>query len=222
MKSSIIQKFKILDLFCKAGGASLGMFWIDPLNIEITGVDIEPQPRYPFKFIQSDFRNVDLSNYDFIWSSPPCQKFSRVTPKHLKENHPDYIAELRSLLQNAKNNSGPVPFIIENVPCSPLNVTLKLTGEMFNKDWNKERWFESNFFILQPGSGRRRYKPVQFINTSSRKTRSQFYYMNHNEYSNAVPIEYSHYILSSYLESQKNLNRASKVIHSNCFPREGF
>jgi DNA (cytosine-5)-methyltransferase 1 len=63
------KKLKILDLFCKAGGASWGIYWVDPKNLEITGSDIETQPRYPFNFILSDFRNIKLDEYDFIWAS---------------------------------------------------------------------------------------------------------------------------------------------------------
>lgn len=216
------QKFKILDLFCKAGGASYGMFWVDPGNIEITGVDLEYQKNYPFNFIQSDFREVDLSGYNFIWASPPCQRFSRMTPKDKKENHPDYIPELRTLLKNNFDRSG-IHYCIENVPCSPLNVSLKLTGEMFNQSWNKERWFEMSFFILQPGSGRRRYNPKAFIHTSNKSDRGILSYMTHDEYKNAVPVQYSNFILKSFLDQQTSLNRAYKVKQKKLFsPAEGY
>lgn len=218
MTSLKTQKFKILDLFCKAGGASYGMFWIDPVNIEINGVDIEFQKNYPFKFIQADFRDVDLSNYDFIWASPPCQIHSRATKPEFKKNHIDLIPETRSFL-NYYNK----PFVIENVPSSTLNVNLKLYGEMFHLDFRKERWFETSFFILAPGN--KRIKPLKIFsgNDRSRHVTNPLKWMNYKEFKNSVPPEYSYYILKSYLESQSYFSRASKVpANQSVFPCEGL
>jgi DNA (cytosine-5)-methyltransferase 1 len=192
------QKFKIIDLFCKAGGASYGMFWVDPLHIEITGVDIDPQPRYPFKFIQSDFRDVDLSGYDFTWASPPCPFHSKATKPEFKKNHSDLIPQVRTKLIDSK-----IPFTIEGVPSSKsLPVNLKLRGEMFKIPYRKERWFETSFFILSPGQ--KRISP-EFTLDGERYSKDCKHligvdWMNYNEYKNAVPPEYSYYILKSYLE----------------------
>ena len=56
---------KLLDLFCKAGGASMGYH---RAGFEVTGVDIEPQKNYPFEFVQSDALSLDL---DFLKQFDP-------------------------------------------------------------------------------------------------------------------------------------------------------
>lgn len=63
---------KILDLCCGVGGAAYGLHLAFP-GSDITGVDIEHQPNYPYRFIQADAMSFDLSPYDFIWLSAPYQ-----------------------------------------------------------------------------------------------------------------------------------------------------
>lgn len=122
-----------LDLFCKAGGAARG---IDRAGFRVVGVDIEPQPNYPFEFIRADALEVlaacldrgawyarlgdapwagsidDFRSVQFIWASPPCQRFTtlRHAPGAKGEEHPDLITPLRPLLQR----SGRL-WVIENV-----------------------------------------------------------------------------------------------------------
>ena len=83
---------KLLDLFCGAGGAGMGYLWAG--YDQITGVDIKPQPNYPFEFVQSDaisYLKRNYFRYDLIHASPPCQLFSNVTPKQSKKNHIDLL-----------------------------------------------------------------------------------------------------------------------------------
>ena len=68
---------RILDLFCGAGGAAMGLHRAFP-DAEITGVDIKPQPHYPFKFVQADAMMFSLEGYDFIWASCPLSKVLKV------------------------------------------------------------------------------------------------------------------------------------------------
>lgn len=126
----------LLDLFCGAGGAGMGYF---RAGFDVTGVDITPQPRYPFAFIQADaleYIREHGHEYDVIHASPPCQVYS-VMAALSSGSHPDLIADTRAaLLATGK------PFIIENVPGAPLENPLMLCGTMFGLRVIRHRLFE--------------------------------------------------------------------------------
>ena len=150
-----MQTFNILDLCCKAGGASMGYFNACKkfnIPVSIIGVDIEFQPNYPFKFIQSDaieFLKQTNLKFDFIHSSPPCQVYSNSTAFHRKngKTYKDILHELRTILYS--NN---IPGLIENVLQSPLRKDIILRGDLFGLKLLKTRVFELvNWFALYPG-----------------------------------------------------------------------
>lgn len=143
------RKPRALDLFCGAGGASMGLFLA---GFEVTGCDLAPQPRYPFQFAQGDAMRppFDLRDFDLIWASPPCQRWTRHARQHRSDAaHPDYLADLRAMLAASGR-----PYCIENVPCAPLRVTLVLTGAMFGLTTFRRRHFETSFAVLAPPPGR--------------------------------------------------------------------
>lgn len=142
---------RILDLFCKAGGCSMG-YHRAGFNVE--GVDIEPQPNYPFEFQKMDsieyLQTQDLSRFDAIHASPPCQRFSGIQLLSAARNgtykeHADLIEPIRSLLQQAGK-----PYVIENVVGAPLDDTIMLCGSMFGLKTYRHRIFESNVFMMPP------------------------------------------------------------------------
>jgi DNA (cytosine-5)-methyltransferase 1 len=67
---------RLLDLFCGAGGAAMGYALA---GFRVTGIDIAPQPLYPFQCIQADALEYLAhygQEYDAIHASPPCQAVS--------------------------------------------------------------------------------------------------------------------------------------------------
>jgi len=133
-----------LDLFCGAGGASMGL---NIAGFDVIGVDHHKMPEYPFRFIQADALVLPLSSlqgFDLIWASPPCQAYS-VCNNYLQRDYPDLVDEVRSLLVSAG-----VPYIIENVPGAPLNEAVALTGEMFGLDIIRRRHFECSQPVVVP------------------------------------------------------------------------
>ena len=108
-------------------------------GFDVTGVDIAPQPRYPFAFIQADaleYVREHGHEYDVIHASPPCQAYSATLPIRGNE-HPDLVAPVRALLMATGR-----PFIIENVPGAPLENPLTLCGTMFGLRVIRHRLFE--------------------------------------------------------------------------------
>lgn len=122
------MKPRLLDLFCGAGGAAMGYH---RAGFEVVGVDIRPQPRYPFEFHQSDvfhwFGWAGINSFDAIHASPPCQRFSPLAMRNgNRDEHPDLIAETRELLEATG-----LPYVIENVVGAPLKEPVILCGTAF-------------------------------------------------------------------------------------------
>jgi len=129
-----MRKFKLLDLFCGAGGASMGYY---RAGFEVEGVDIKPQPHYPFKFYQADALEFPLEGYDAYHASPPCQRFSSSTLKINRNKHPDLVGVIRERLIGTRKH-----YVIENVYKAPLKATLMLCGSMFDLPIVRHRYFE--------------------------------------------------------------------------------
>jgi len=130
-----------LDLFCGAGGAAVGYH---RAGFDVVGVDIAPQPNYPFEFSRNDALRV-LENhekfdtkfrFDAIHASPPCQRYIR-SGNVDRAKHPDLLAPTRELLEQTG-----LPWVIENVPGAPMRPDVVLCGSHFGLPIRRHRWFE--------------------------------------------------------------------------------
>jgi DNA (cytosine-5)-methyltransferase 1 len=97
-------------------------------GFQVTGVDINNQPRYPFSFRQANALDYPFDGFDFIWASPICQKHTLLHFLHRERQYPDLISPIRERLRQSS-----VPWVIENVPNAPLpKGALILCGTMFS------------------------------------------------------------------------------------------
>jgi len=144
------MSLRLLDLFCGAGGCSVGYH---RAGFEVVGVDIKPQPHYPFEFFQKDWYEALLTLgplFDVIHASPPCQHYT--VARHIHDSgqaHPDLVGSVRTALTHWAGAHGK-PWIIENVPGSPLHHPVMLCGLMFGLKVLRHRHFESNLCLLSP------------------------------------------------------------------------
>ena len=144
---------RLLDLFCGVGGASVGYA---RAGWEVVGVDLAPQPRYPFPFHQADALEYPTDGFDAIHASPPCQPFSLMLRNAGRAtDHPDLVAATREKLA-----ASGLPWIIENVNGAPLvnpvvlcGASLELTADDVDGRrlfLRRHRAFESPVLLLVP------------------------------------------------------------------------
>ena len=122
-------KWKLADLVCGGGGAAWG--YAQTGQFEITGFDIEEQPHYPFRFVRADMLTLDLSGFDAIHLSAPCERWAQATlgQRRRGKEYPDLITPMRPRLDAAG-----VPYVMENVTQAPLRPDLELCGCMFGRE----------------------------------------------------------------------------------------
>lgn len=135
---------RLLDLYCCQGGASAGY---EAAGFRVAGVDIDPQPRYPYEFRQDDALKYLLEHhheFDAFHASPPCQAYTNAQ-KIQGNDHPDFIAATRAAFELIGK-----PYVIENVPGSPVRPDVELCGGMFGLRTYRHRLFESNVPLAAP------------------------------------------------------------------------
>jgi len=202
----MVRPFKALDTFCKAGGTTKGL---QRAGFYVVGVDIEDQKHYCGDlFVQGDaleFIHKYGREFDFIWASPVCKRYSQMTPKAHRGKHPDQIAETREYLVETGR-----PFAIENVPSARrlLHRPLMLCGSQFGLNLRRHRFIEiSGFYVhlwpccchkkspvLITGTHRRTYEPRYEYSVEQCREASGIDWMTREEIDQSVPPAYSEFI----------------------------
>lgn len=218
---------KALDLFCCGGGASRGLA---RAGFKVTGVDIEKQEGYPFDFRLGDALEADLSGFDLVWASPPCQGYSKHVSSrsskwvpHAGKDEPRLIEPIRAKLRAAG-----VPYVIENVRGArdELDAPFMLCGVMFGLPLARHRFFETNFPVLTPphvtckGVAKQYaevmgwdYRDMSVTGKGRHAGTSQRWkailgiepdaVMSQHQLAEAIPPAYAAFIARSFIESQR-------------------
>ena len=147
---------RLLDLFSGAGGAAMGY---QRAGFDVVGVDIKPQPHYPFEFHQDDALALLASPYspvgdfDVIHASPPCQGYSRL--RHLPWLAGKTYPLLIDAVRGALSLTG-LPWVIENVEDAPMPYSTVLCAQTFGLALYRHRRFGSSHLLLAPPHERHR------------------------------------------------------------------
>ncbi len=176
-------------------------------GFEVIGVDIEPQPHYPFEFHQGDALEYIRDHgheFDAIHASPPCQASSSLRHRWAKE-YTNLIPQTRAVLKSAN-----IPYVIENVEGAALVDPLTLCGTMFGLRVIRHRLFETCPPIYFPPAschcrglvGRRgcladrEYMTVtgHFSNIGKARLAMGIDWMTQAELAQAIPPAYTKYI----------------------------
>jgi len=207
---------RLLDLFCGAGGAAMGYH---RAGFDVVGVDINPQPHYPFEFHQADaiealetharyglwpwFDPMDPSDepeFDAIHASPPCPHYANVTRWTGRQaDHPALIEPVRERLQRTG-----LPWVIENVRTTALRSPVVLCGSQFGLPIRRHRYFESNValpWMFQPCQ--HRASDLAFTHKGERVYADAMgcTWMNKTEARQAIPPSYCEWIGAQLLAS---------------------
>jgi DNA (cytosine-5)-methyltransferase 1 len=205
-----VRRPRLLDLFCKAGGASRG--YADA-GFDVVGVDIEAQPNYPYKFEKADATTFPFHGFDAVVASPPCTDYSALAA--LQPRH-DTAWMLPHMIARFRGELGAVPWVVENVEGAreQMSGALRLCGSEFGlgaagRILKRHRLFLSNVPLMGAGGCTCAGKPkggvygnggggvqtrgYKFKAEDSRQA-MRIDWMTRSELSNAIPPKYTEFI----------------------------
>lgn len=216
-----------LDAFCKAGGAGMGYH---RAGFGVIGVDIEPQPNYPFVFIQADaveFIAEFGQMFDLLTGSPPCHDHTALKSRAGTNGTAWLLSATRDLFEASGK-----PYVIENVPGAPMRQDVVYCGEMFDLRTVRHRWFESNIEgLTAPAHPLGDEHPRLHLRMTSTSARRESFargmnisitgdvgswvgppcmgidWMNGNELSQAIPPAYTEHLGRQIIEKVMTWNR---------------
>ncbi|WP_446750691.1 DNA cytosine methyltransferase [Streptomyces sp. WZ-12] len=175
-------------------------------GFDVTGVDIAPQPHYPFEFHQADaisFVRDHGHEYDLIHGSWPCERYARVTRwRGNPDDHPDLLAPGREAMQATGR-----PWVIENVPetasAGLLRPDYLLCGTQLGLQVRRHRVFETSWSgggdLVAPCWHHRGLHPFDHKGERAYADAMGCTWMTNREARKAVPPAYSHWIATQYL-----------------------
>lgn len=206
------MKPRLLDLFCGAGGAGMGYH---RAGFDVVGVDIAPQPNYPFEFVRGDALRVWQSDrggftghgiFDAIHASPPCQAFTQMSARYRgyggkADSHADLLTPTRAIFAELA-----IPWVIENVVGARdhMATTFSLHGGMFGLGVHRPRLFESNVVILAPKAP----STVEPIGVYGTKPDGRVVWRNAGNYRKDAP----HLASRSIIRAARSLEEAREVM----------
>lgn len=211
----------LLDLYCKAGGAARGYA---EAGWHVVGVDIEPQPHYPYNFVLSDALDFVVRHgrqFDAIHASPPCYDHSDLGSFTPDTGTAWLLAATRAALTSTRR-----PYVIENVEGAPMIAPLVLCGTEFGlgvdtdrgrRHLARHRLFESNVPLWGAGGcscGGKRGRIIGVYGTgdggtgrgwkgniTQRRAAMGIDWMTRNELANAIPPAYTRFIGEQLLDA---------------------
>jgi DNA (cytosine-5)-methyltransferase 1 len=192
-------------------------------GFDVTGVDIVPQPRYPFRFVQADaleYLAEHAGEYAAIGASPPCQAYSDMSNCRpgLADEYPELIEPVRILLKASRK-----PYVIENVIGAGLTHSddlfgrygALLCGRMFGLKLYRHRAFETSFPIATPAHPKHTtpaskagyWEPGTIISVSGHvndiaeaRAAMGIDWMTREELAESIPPQYTEYIGAQLLD----------------------
>lgn len=173
-------------------------------GFDVVGVDIRPQPRYPFEFHIGDAMEWPLGGFDVVHASPPCQDYSQCKAMHPERVWSRLVDPIRARLQVS-----PI-YIIENVPGSPLHNPIVLCGTAFGLgakegELRRHRLFESSVLLSTPGCAHSKRtvgvyghgvcsSKWRMLNKSQAQEALGITWMNRDEMAQSIPPAYTEFI----------------------------
>ena len=195
---------KLLDLFCGAGGCSVGYH---RAGFDVVGVDHVPQPRYPFEFHQADAMTYPLNGFDAIHASPPCQLYANVTAwRGTPTDHPDLVAPTRLRLAQTG-----LPWVIENVPEAPVRPDVLLCGSQFGLNVKRHRAFETSWgaYSLIPPCSHRNLLPFMHKGERAYADAMGCGWMTNREARQAIPPAFTQHVGELLLAAISEVDHAA-------------
>ncbi|MGJ5754824.1 DNA (cytosine-5)-methyltransferase 1 [Streptomyces puniciscabiei] len=194
---------RVLDLCCGAGGLSMGYYLA---GFDVVGVDIHPQPNYPFTFVQADGLEYCADHghaFDLVHGSWPCERYATVTRwRGNPDNHPDLISPGRKVMQATGR-----PWVMENVPETAAAGLLRpdylLCGTQFGLSLRRHRVFETSWGgggdLVPPCWHRKGLLAFEHKGERAYADAMGCTWMTNLEARKAVPPAYTRFIAAQYL-----------------------